>query len=162
MYSVCIVTLSDSRDNINIIDESGLFLKKTLVEKGFAIKEYALLKDEKTDLKAKLLSFTDDDNVNLIITTGGTGLSPRDITPETTRDIIEKEIPGIMEFLRHQSLVHTKRAVLSRGVAGIRKKTLIINLPGSLKAVKEYMDELWDILPHALDTMVGDVQECGR
>jgi molybdopterin adenylyltransferase len=162
MYSVSIITLSDSRDNINKIDESGLFLKNAFREKNFLIKDYALIKDEKAALREKLLSSTDDKEIDLVITTGGTGLSPRDITPETTEELIEKEIPGLMEFLRHQSMVYTKRAVLSRGVAGIRNSTLIINLPGSLKAVKEYTDELWDILPHALDTIRGNGRECGR
>ncbi|MDC7223461.1 MAG: MogA/MoaB family molybdenum cofactor biosynthesis protein [Spirochaetales bacterium] len=162
MYSLSIITLSDSRDNKTKMDESGRFLKSAFEEKGYWVKDYALLKDEKSALREKLLSFSDDEEMDLILTTGGTGLSPRDITPETTAEVIEKEIPGLMEFLRHQSIVYTKKAVLSRGVAGIRRGTLIINLPGSLKAVKEYAEELWDILPHALDTIGGHVHECGR
>lgn len=162
MYSVVIITLSDSRDNINKIDKSGLYLKDIFKDKGYTIKKYLLLKDEKISLKENLILFSNDNDVDLIITTGGTGLSPRDITPETTLGIIEKEIPGIMEYLRHQSMIFTKRAVLSRGVAGICNKTLIINLPGSPKAVKEYTDELWDIIPHALNTISGRTEECGR
>ena len=162
MYSVGIITLSDSRNNIDKIDKSGLLLKDVFIEHGYIVNDYLLLKDEKSDLRESLIEFSDTKQLNLIITTGGTGLSPRDITPETTLDVIEKEIPGIMEYLRHQSLNFTKRAVLSRGVAGIRKRTLIINLPGSPKAVKEYTDELWEILPHALNTISGESQECGR
>lgn len=162
MYSVVIITLSDSRDNIKKIDKSGLYLKDIFKENGYTIKKYILLKDDIISLKENLTLFVNDKDVDLIITTGGTGLSPRDITPETTKEVIDKEIPGIMEYLRHQSMVFTKRAVLSRGVAGICNKTLIINLPGSPKAVKEYTDELWDIIPHALNTICGRTQECGR
>ncbi|MBA3071264.1 MAG: MogA/MoaB family molybdenum cofactor biosynthesis protein, partial [Nitrospirae bacterium] len=100
--------------------------------------------------------------VDLILTTGGTGLSPRDVTPEATLEVIEREIPGIAEAVRIEGLKKTKRAMLSRAVAGVRDKTLIINLPGSPKAVKENLKVIIDVIPHAIEKIKGDETECGR
>jgi molybdenum cofactor synthesis domain-containing protein len=104
----------------------------------------------------------DEDKCDLILTTGGTGCSPRDVTPEATKEIIDREVPGIAEAIRAYSLTITKRAMLGRGIAGIRKKTLIINLPGSQKAVSESLTYIMDTLEHGLAVLKGDTGDCGR
>ena len=109
-----------------------------------------------------MAEIADSGTAELILTTGGTGFSPRDITPEATEDIIDRRVPGIPEAMRAYSMTITKRAMLSRSTAGIRKKTLIINLPGSPKAVTEALEYILPRLPHGLDVLRGNVQECGR
>ena len=109
-----------------------------------------------------MAEIADSGTAELILTTGGTGFSPRDITPEATEDIIDRRVPGIPEAMRAYSMTITKRAMLSRSTAGIRKKTLIINLPGSKKAVEESLSFIIAQLPHGLDTLRGNTQDCGR
>ena len=121
-----------------------------------------LLPDEIAQIKKELIRLSDSRQVDLIITTGGTGLSPRDCTPEATLAVADRNVPGIAEAIRAGSMTITKRAMLSRGVSVIRKKTLIINLPGSKKAVEEGLSFIIDQLPHGLDTLRGNTQDCGR
>jgi molybdenum cofactor synthesis domain-containing protein len=119
-----------------------------------------IIPDEADVIISTLKSWSDDGQVDLIITSGGTGFSPRDVTPEATRKVIEREAPGLAEMMRAESAKKTKFAYLSRGIAGIRKKTLIINLPGSPKAVAECMEMLSPLLSHAIEVMRGDVKDC--
>ena len=124
------------------------------------IKYYEILPDEKKQIKEKLIEYSS--RVDLILTTGGTGLSPRDVTPEATLEIIDRQIPGIAEAMRAEGLTITKRAMLSRAVAGIRGSSLIVNLPGSPKAVKESLSIIIDVIPHAIQKIKGDTSECAR
>ena len=123
--------------------------------------EYRLVPDEKEMISAALIELADEKSCDVIFTTGGTGFAPRDVTPEATKAVIEKEVPGISEAIRAESLKITNRAMLSRAVSGIRGKTLIINLPGSPKAVRESMEIVLPVLPHAVETLSGSVQSCG-
>jgi molybdenum cofactor synthesis domain-containing protein len=148
-----ILTVSDSCFKGTRVDESGEYLKKVLMENGWEVLFKEIIPDEKALIKKKLEEWVN--LVNLILTTGGTGLSPRDVTPEATLEVLEKRASGISEFIRWEGLKKTPRASLSRAEAGLRGNTLIINLPGSLNAVKEGMEALLQILPHALEMMAG-------
>lgn len=160
MITVAILTLSDKGSKGEREDISGRTIQKILEPLGFLIKYYDILPDEKDQIKEKLLSYIN--NVDLILTTGGTGLSPRDVTPDVTAEIIEKEIPGISEAMRIEGLKKTKRAMLSRAIAGIKGQTLIINLPGSPKGVEESLTAILEAIPHAIEKIKGDLSECGR
>jgi molybdopterin adenylyltransferase len=119
----------------------------------------AIVPDEQEQIASTLREWSDTYCLNLVLTTGGTGLAPRDVTPEATRTVIEREAPGIAEALRAISLQYTRMAMLSRGIAGVRGRTLIINLPGSPKAVKECLEYLLPVLSHAINLLVGGPQE---
>ncbi|MBI4684733.1 MAG: MogA/MoaB family molybdenum cofactor biosynthesis protein [Nitrospirae bacterium] len=160
MITVAILTLSDKGSKGEREDISGSVIKDALKGIDAVIQYYDILPDEKDLIKKKLLEYSD--KVDLILTTGGTGLSPRDVTPEATLEVIEKEIPGIAEAMRSEGLKKTRRSMLSRAVAGIRGRTLIINLPGSPKAVKENLGVIIDVIPHAIEKTRGDLSECGR
>ena len=123
--------------------------------------EYRLVPDEKDMIEKAIIELADGESCDVIFTTGGTGFAPRDITPEATKAVIEKEVPGISEAIRAKSLEITNRAMLSRAVSGIRGKSLIVNLPGSPKAVKESIGFIIDVLPHAVETLSGNTQNCG-
>lgn len=142
-------------------DESGPLLVRFLEELDIALADYSILPDEETQLAEKLRFLADRRAVDLILTTGGTGFSPRDHTPEATLAILDAQAPGISEALRAEGLRHTPNACLSRGVSGIRGRTLIINLPGSKKAVAEGIEFLRKVIPHTLETMRGEVTDCG-
>lgn len=137
-------------------DRSGPLLAKLLTEMGWEVVLTAIVPDEREQIATLLRDLADEGKVELIITTGGTGAAPRDVTPEATRDVIEREMPGLAELLRSEGYKVTPWAVLSRGVAGIRKRTLILNLAGSPKAVQEGMDILRPVLPHALEMLLGE------
>lgn len=122
---------------------------------------YRLVPDEKEQIKDVLKSLADTDHVDIILTTGGTGFAPRDVTPEATTAVVDRLAPGISEAIRMKSLAVTNRAMLSRAVSGIRGKTLIVNLPGSPKAVAESLDVILPVLPHAVETLSGNTQNCG-
>ena len=122
---------------------------------------YRLVPDEKEQISAAIAELADDFGADVIFTTGGTGFAPRDVTPEATKAVIDREAPGIAEAIRTQSLAITNKAMLSRAVSGLRGKTLIVNLPGSPKAVKESIEVVIDVLPHAVETMSGNTQNCG-
>ena len=123
--------------------------------------EYRLVPDEKEMISNAIVELCDSFNADVVFTTGGTGFAPRDITPEVTLSVIEKQVPGISEAIRAKSLEITNRAMLSRAVSGIRGKTLIINLPGSPKAVRESIEVVLPVLPHAVETLSGNTQNCG-
>ncbi|ATD55131.1 MogA/MoaB family molybdenum cofactor biosynthesis protein [Clostridium chauvoei] len=162
MYSVGIITSSDKGYKGEREDKSGEIIKKILKENGFEIKKYIVLPDDKEMLANEFIYMSDDLKLNLILSTGGTGFSKRDITPEATKLVIDREAPGICEAIRWYSLNITKRAMLSRAVSGIRKDTLIVNLPGSPKACKEALDFVLDDIKHGIDILLGEVKECAR
>lgn len=148
-----IVTVSDSRRETN--DVSGVTLAGLLLGIGAEIVEKIIVSDEFEDLRNTLYSLTEHEDANLIVTTGGTGFAPRDNTPEATRAVIEREAQGLAEAMRFETAKNTPMAILSRGVCGIRGKTLIINLPGSPKSVRECFEVIKDVLPHAINLISG-------
>jgi len=159
---VGILTVSDKGWKGERIDESGGVIKKIVEEKLEAqVKKYEVVPDEKGIIVEKLKEMVDE-GIDLILTTGGTGLSPRDVTPEATREVVDKEVPGIEEVMRMKGLEKTPHSILSRGVAGVGKASLIINLPGSAKAVSESLEVVLPAIPHALDIISGRGGECGK
>jgi len=150
-----VITASDACARGEREDASGAALVQLLTDLGAQIVATKILSDDLEPLAQALKEFADRDDVNLIITTGGTGLGPRDNTPEATQRVIEREAPGIAEAIRAESLKVTPMAMISRGVCGVRSATLIINLPGSPKAVKESFAVIASVLPHALDLLAG-------
>jgi molybdopterin adenylyltransferase len=158
MITVAVLTLSDKGSKGEREDASGPLIREMLKGIDAEVKYYDILPDEKELIKGKLIEY--GKLVDLILTTGGTGLSPRDVTPEATIEVIERQIPGIAEAMRIEGLKKTRRAMLSRAVAGVRGKTLIINLPGSPKAVKENLEIILGVLPHAVEKIKGDTSEC--
>ncbi len=150
---VVVVTVSDSRTEAT--DVSGVTLTGLLIEAGAEIVEKIIVTDDFENLRQTLSAVSEREDVNLIITTGGTGLSSRDNAPEATRAVIEREAQGISEALRFGTMKKTPTAVLSRGVSGVRNKTLIINLPGAPKAVVECFEILKPVLPHAINQIGG-------
>ncbi len=157
--TIAVLTLSDKGARGERKDESGPLIAQILKDVG-DVRYYDILPDEKDMIKDRLLRYVNEGDV--ILTTGGTGLSPRDVTPEATRDVIEREIPGIAEAMRLEGLKKTRTAMLSRAVAGTRGRTLIINLPGSPRAVQENLEAIMDALPHAVEKIKGSQEECGR
>ncbi|MEQ8155544.1 MAG: MogA/MoaB family molybdenum cofactor biosynthesis protein [Clostridiaceae bacterium] len=162
MYSVGIITASDKGSAGERIDKSGETIREIVENAGYEVKKYIMLPDEKEKLKKEMKHMADDLEINLVLTTGGTGFSVRDITPEATKEVIERETPGISEAIRQYSMGVTKRAMLSRAVSGIRGKTLIINLPGSPKAVRESLEYIITELEHGLKILNGHEGECAR
>lgn len=161
-FRAVVITLSDKGALGERVDTSGQAIMETLRDQNYEIVQYVLIPDDKQMLQDKLKSLCDENTCELILTTGGTGFSERDNTPEATREILEREAPGIAEAIRAYSMTITKRAMLSRGVAGIRKKTLIINLPGSEKAVRESMEVIMDTVGHGLSILLGTEGDCAR
>ena len=161
-YTVGIITLSDKCAAGKREDKSGPAIREMLENDGrFEIKEQQLLSDDRAALEEALVRLCDKSQLNLILTTGGTGLSPRDNAPEATLAVADRQVPGIAEYMRAKSFEITPKAMLSRGVAVIRRQTLIINLPGSPKAVRENLDFIMPALGHGLDIMLGLDGECG-
>lgn len=162
MIKIGILTLSDKGSKGEREDLSG----KTLIEiseaENWKVLKYEIIPDEKDQIVDILKTWVDKEGLDLIITTGGTGVYPRDVTPEATKEVIEKEIPGIPEYIRYISYPLTPMAALTRGLAGVRKNTLIINLPGSPKAIKEIFPKLIPIIKHAIEKIKGDPSECVR
>src|ERR1044072_3304505 len=150
-----VITVSDACSRGEREDASGAAVVQLLTEAGAEIVKSRILSDDLDDLVQALKACAEREDVNLIITTGGTGLGPRDNTPEATQQVIEREAPGIAEAIRAESLKATAMAMLSRGVCGVRSGTLIVNLPGSPKAVKESFAVIAPVLPHALDLLAG-------
>jgi len=160
-YRFAVITASDKGSQGNREDKSGPLLQELLLPWG-DVTEYHVLPDEADRLAEMMANLSDKADIDLILTTGGTGLSPRDVTPEATRQVIEREAPGISEAMRAESMKIIPRAMLSRGIAGIRGRTLIINLPGSPKAVRENAAVFLPVLDHALETLTGRGGECGK
>jgi len=152
---IAVLTSSDRCSRGEAEDVSGRLIAEMVKTIGGRVAAYDIVPDEIPALKEKLLYYCDSLAVNVVITTGGTGFSGRDVTPEATLQVIEKNIPGLPELMRAEGLKKTKKAVLSRGVCGIRKNTLILNLPGSPKAVRESLEAVLDLIPHSLEMMRG-------
>ena len=158
MITVAVLTLSDKGSKGEREDLSGPLIADILKPIRADLKFYEILPDEKDLIKEKLIQFCG--KVDLILTTGGTGLAPRDVTPDATLEVIDKEVLGIAELMRSEGFKKTRRAALSRAVAGIKGNTLIINLPGSPKAVRENLETILDVIPHAIEKIKGDTSEC--
>lgn len=161
MFKVAVITLSDTGSKGERQDLSGEELKKITSKLGEVV-YYEILPDDLELISEKLAKLCDDNIADIILTTGGTGFTERDITPEATKRVIEREASGISEYMRIKSAEKSPNAILSRGVSGIRKKTLIINLPGSLKAVRENLEFILPVLPHAIEKLKGDKTPCGE
>lgn len=157
MITVAVLTLSDKGSRGERTDQSGPLIADIIKDIGKVV-FYDILPDERELIKNKLLEYAG--KVDLILTTGGTGLSPRDVTPEATLDVVERQAPGIAEAMRMAAMGKTDRSMLSRAVAGVRGRTLIINLPGSPRAVKENLQTVLGVLPHAIEKIKGDTGEC--
>ena len=161
MFQAAIITASDKGARGEREDLSGKVIREILEANDYQVKEQVILPDERDQLAEQMRTFCEE-GVDLILTTGGTGFSERDCMPEATLDVVERQIPGIPEAMRWNGLQITKRAMLSRAVAGICKKTIIVNLPGSPKAVRENLEYIIDVLPHGIQILRGEASECAR
>lgn len=162
MKRAAIITSSDSGYRGEREDLSGPAIREILEREGYQVVSMEILPDDRIMLGEKMKEISDNDLAELILTTGGTGFSQRDVMPEATEDIIERRVPGIPEAMRAYSMTITKRAMLSRATAGIRKKTLIINLPGSPKAVRESLEYIIGALDHGIEILTGEASDCAR
>ena len=161
-FTAAWITLSDKGAAGEREDNSGPLIAEMLSEAGYDVVDGILIADDPKRLKAELINFADRRQVNLVLTTGGTGFSPRDMTPEATEAVCDRMTPGIAEAIRAYSMAKTPKAMLSRAAAGMRGKTLIINLPGSPKAVRECLEFLLGPLEHGLEIMLERDAECAR
>jgi molybdenum cofactor synthesis domain-containing protein len=159
---VAIVTLSDKGSIGERVDESGKIIRDMIEGIGATVNHYAVLPDEKPLIIEAMTRLSDSGDIDLILTTGGTGVAPRDVTPEATLAVIDRELPGMAEAMRAESIKKTPNAMISRAVAGIRKQTLIVNLPGSPKAVSENLAVILPALPHTIEKIKGDPSDCAR
>lgn len=157
-----VLTLSDKGSKGQRQDKSGEIVQNILQDLQIPVERYEIIPDEMELIRDMLISWADELCLDLIITTGGTGLSPRDVTPEATLAVIEKRVPGMEEVMRARSLETTPHAMISRAVAGVRKKTLIINLPGSPSGARECLTSVAPALTHALTKLSGDMTECAQ
>ncbi|MCX7884245.1 MAG: MogA/MoaB family molybdenum cofactor biosynthesis protein [Caloramator sp.] len=162
MITVAILTISDKGSKGEREDITGKNLKDLLESLNYSVEYYKIIPDEKEEIERELIYICDELKLNLILTNGGTGFSKRDVTPEATLSVIEKSAPGIAEAMRYNSLKITPKAMLSRATAGIRKDTLIINLPGSPKGALENFKSIMDAIPHGIDILTGKAKECAR
>lgn len=162
MYRTAIVCMSDKGARGEREDISTNVIEKIVIENGYKVVKKILIPDEYELIKETLKNICDNNEADLILTTGGTGFAKRDVTPEATLEIVDKIVPGIPEAIRAYSMTITKRAMLSRAAAGIRKSTLIINMPGSPKAVEESLSFIIDSLSHGLEILVGSASDCAR
>ena len=161
MFNIGIITASDKGSRGEREDASGRLIATMLQELG-QIRSYRVVPDDAEQICREMIIMADQLGVDLILTTGGTGLGPRDVTPEATLAVVDRQVPGIAEAMRARSMQITSRAMLSRAVAGMRKKTLIINLPGSPKGVQECLEVILPALEHGLAIMKGEASECAR
>ncbi|MEK6743899.1 MAG: MogA/MoaB family molybdenum cofactor biosynthesis protein [Nitrospirota bacterium] len=156
-----IITLSDKGAKGEREDESGRVIRDMVTGIGADVRHYEVLPDERERIVDALKRHADSGAIDLILTTGGTGVAPRDVTPEATREVIDRELPGMSEAMRAESLKKTPHAMLSRAIAGMRKQTLIVNLPGSPRAVRENLAVILPALVHAIEKIKGDPSDCG-
>ena len=155
-----ILTLSDKGSRGERTDLSGPALRDWLAARGVTVVITALMPDEEGQIAALLLDWVENLAPDLILTTGGTGVSPRDVTPEATRQVVERELPGFGELMRMKSLEKTSHAIICRALAGIRGRTLIVNLPGSPKGAVENLEFIWAAVPHTVAKLQGDPSDC--
>ncbi len=161
MIRTGIITVSDQGSQGIREDSSGPALAAMLADAEIKVCKTLVIPDEKDQIKEAIKKFADVENLDLILTTGGTGVSPRDVTPDATLEVIDKQIPGMAEAMRHQSMNITPHAMISRAIAGIRGRCLIVNLPGSPKGAKENLAVILPALKHAIEKIKGDDAECG-
>ena len=160
MVTIGVLTISDGASKGERQDASGETIRAMVAQlSGAVLTAGAIIPDEADQIAAVLREWSDEKHLNLVLTTGGTGLAPRDVTPEATKAVIERDAPGIAEAMRAISLQYTRMAMLSRGIAGTRGRTLIINLPGSPKAVKECLEYILPVLPHAINLLTEGPKE---
>lgn len=162
MYTVGIITASDSGSRGERTDLSGNVIREIVERNNYKVVDYRMVPDDLETLKKTMIEMSDVQNIDLILTTGGTGFSKRDNTPEATLSVVQKLVPGIPEAMRYLSLQITPKAMLTRAVAGIRNDSLIINLPGSPKAVKECLEYIIDPLNHGLEILKGTASNCAE
>lgn len=160
MPRLAVLTISDKGSKGLRQDESGPAIEEVLAPLGYERVKYEIVPDERAFIAERLRHWADSGDVDLIVTTGGTGLAPRDVTPEATLDVVDKLVPGLAEVMRNESLKRTPMAMLSRAVAGIRGRSLIVNLPGSPRAVRECLEAVLPALPHAMEILRGQAGEC--
>lgn len=161
-FKAAVITVSDKGARGERVDESGPASKEMLEEAGYEVVETLIIPDEPEELKTELIRLADEVRADLVVTSGGTGFSMRDQTPEATLAVADRLAPGIAEAIRYQSMAVTNRAMLSRGVSVIRRQTVIVNLPGSPKAVRESLGYILDSLDHGIRILRGSASECAR
>jgi len=155
-FRVGILTVSDKGSRGQRVDSSGAAIRELLTGLDAQVERYDVVPDEQEAIAGRLRAWADEDRLDLILTSGGTGLSPRDVTPEATLAVVDRLVPGMAEAMRQAGLASTPMAMLSRAVAGVRGRTLIVNLPGSERAVRQNLAQLLPVLPHALETLRGE------
>ena len=153
MFTFGVLTSSDLGARGQREDTSGQYIRDQLTTAGFQLRRYEVVPDEQSILEERLRAWADQDGLDLILTAGGTGVTSRDVTPEATRAVIHREVPGMSEAMRIQTLAYTPLAMVSRSVVGVRGRTLIVNLPGSLKAVQQCLEVVLPVIPHALEML---------
>lgn len=161
MYKIGIVTMSDKGSRGEREDASGAAIREMVAGLG-TVEQYRVIPDDPEIIKATLIEYADQHKLDLVLTTGGTGLGPRDNTPDATLAVVDRLVPGLAEAMRAESLKKTPKAMLSRAVSGTRGQTLIINLPGSVKGVRECLEVVLPVLPHGLEILTGRGGECGQ
>jgi molybdopterin adenylyltransferase len=155
-YRIGILTTSDKGAEGERLDTSGDAIREMVASLKATVERYEVVPDDKETIAARLREWSDEQGLDLILTSGGTGLAPRDVTPEATLAVVERLVPGMGELMRQEGLRHTPMAMLSRAVAGVRGRTLIVNLPGSERGVRQSLEGLLPVLPHALETLRGE------
>jgi len=160
--TIGILTASDKGSRGERLDESGALIREMVKPIGGEVRRYEMVPDEREVLAERLMTWADLDHLDLIFTAGGTGFSPRDVTPEATLQVCDRLVPGLPEAMRAEGLKKTPMAMLSRAMAGIRGRTLIVNLPGSVKGVRESLQAILPALPHAIEILRGEGGDCGH
>lgn len=160
VIKVGILTMSDKGSRGERVDESGQVIREMVAGLPGEVAYYEVIPDEKAVISDRLIKLSDELKLDLVVTTGGTGVSPRDVTPEATKAVLDFEIPGMAEAMRAESLKKTNRAMISRALAGVRKQTLIINLPGSPKGVRENLEVVLPAVSHAVEKIKGSPADC--